>query len=97
MEHWRKVSCFAISNTESLEAYVRRRTYGVYPSRALSCLTNAVKKRSKCLKIRHSYDTLFNVFSATYPLTWTKDAAKLSLSKTERSLDGPVIEVGSFL
>src|SRR6476646_1996962 len=31
------------------------------------------------LKIRHFRDLDFNVLSATYPLTWTKDAAKLSL------------------
>src|SRR6478672_4849939 len=31
------------------------------------------------LKIRHFRDLDFNVFSATYPLTWTKDTAKLSM------------------
>jgi len=32
---------------------------------------------------------VFNVFSATYPLTWTKDAAKLTLF-IDRSLKGLV-------
>ena len=41
------------------------------------------------LKIRHFGIVDFNVFSATYPLTWTKDTAKLTLF-IRPSLNGQV-------